>query len=293
MEQGDFITFDGTKIRYQISGQGPPMILANGLGGSFPAWKPVIDAFEDRYTIYTWDYRGLFGSERPSNMESVSVENHVNDLKAMIEFFNIGPAVFMGWSYGGQILVSAYEQFPHLFKGIIFHNALISPATDGFPLSEIVKPLFSQMTTFWKPTWSILSPLADKAIKSKIFMGLVKSIGLIGKNLDQTIFLEIASEFVKLDHQVFAKTIQASQLYDGSHVLPTIKIPVLLLGGTRDFIVLPSTSRGIASKIPNCKMVLVPKTSHYTILEASEIVISEIEIYLNETIEKESINVNR
>ncbi|HMR77624.1 MAG TPA: alpha/beta hydrolase, partial [Polyangiaceae bacterium] len=58
---GTLLTDDGATIAfYDTEGAGPPILLANGLGGPLRAWKPQIDYLGDRYRIISWDYRGLY-----------------------------------------------------------------------------------------------------------------------------------------------------------------------------------------------------------------------------------------
>ncbi len=281
MRQGFFQVSDGTRLRYQITGEGPAVVLVNGLGGSFPAWKPIVNALSGEYTFYCYDYRGLFGSERPSDLSRLTVGDHADDLRCLLDHFDIRQAVFIGWSFGGQVLMEAYNAFPERFSGLVLLNALVGPATDGLPLREILHPLFRWMTGLWRPAWHLLAPLASRAVSSKAFVLGAKHAGLISKTLDEEVFEEIAREFISMDHEVFQRILVASQEYDGSPVLSTLALPVLVLSGSRDFIVLPSLTRTIAAAIPDARLVMLPGTSHYSALEDPETVVAEIAAYLH------------
>ena len=203
-------------------------------------------------------------------------------MRALLDHFQISEAIFIGWSFGGQVLMEGYRTFSERFKGMVLLNALVGPATDGLPLKEILRPVFRWMTGFWRPAWSLLSPIASRAVSSEAFLMGAKHLGIVGKSLNEHIFEEIAVEFIRMDHQVFQKILHASQQYDGFPVLPTITFPVLVISGTRDFIVLPSLTRSIAGFIPDPSLVMLPGTSHYSALEAPEEVVEEIENYLEQ-----------
>jgi hypothetical protein len=69
---------DGTRIAYQVLGQGSQaVVLANGLGGRLYAWEPVAEALWRTHRLITWDYRGLFDSDSPESLRRLSVEHHV------------------------------------------------------------------------------------------------------------------------------------------------------------------------------------------------------------------------
>ena len=281
MKSESFTTFDGTKIAYKEEGSGPPIILANGLGGSFPAWKHIVDAFKDRFTLISWDYRGLFNSETPSDLSSVTVENQVKDLFELLKLKNIQRAIFMGWSYGGQVLLEAYKQKPSIFQGLVLLNATVSDVISGLPLPNIINPVFIQMLKLWSPLWKLLATPSSMLISSGVPINVAKKTGLIGNTLDEDTFKEIALGFINLNHEVFEITLKSSQNYDGRDILSTIKIPVLVIAGTRDFIVLPSVSRKTAKLIPNSDLVFVNGTSHYTAIEQPKVVIEAIQKYFD------------
>ena len=107
-EQRYFLTEDGTKIGYQVFGNphGQPVLLANGLGGSYLAYCFLIDNFKDRFRFYCWDYRGVYSSGEPARGdETLSIAHHAADGVALIEHEKLekyslsdGPWVFKFWS---------------------------------------------------------------------------------------------------------------------------------------------------------------------------------------------------
>src|SRR3569623_3517701 len=52
---------DGTRIGYQVRGEGPAVVLANGLGGTYLAIRYLYAAL-GAYKTICWDYRGLYTS---------------------------------------------------------------------------------------------------------------------------------------------------------------------------------------------------------------------------------------
>src|SRR5262245_34575797 len=102
VEQRYVVARDGTKLGYQVSGQGPCVVLANGLGGTYLTFKYLHDALGDYKTI-CWDYRGLYTSGVPSDPKANTVRHQVDDLLAILEQENVGEIVLVGWSMGVQV----------------------------------------------------------------------------------------------------------------------------------------------------------------------------------------------
>ena len=76
-------SFDGTEIAYHVVGEGPSILLGNGLGGSWKAWKHQISYLSDRYRFVSWDYRGLYRSRPPRDRDALRVEDHTRDALAI------------------------------------------------------------------------------------------------------------------------------------------------------------------------------------------------------------------
>ena len=52
----------GASLHYARTGQGPPVLLIQGVGAIGNAWRPQIEALSDRYTLVSFDNRGIGGS---------------------------------------------------------------------------------------------------------------------------------------------------------------------------------------------------------------------------------------
>jgi 3-oxoadipate enol-lactonase len=94
---------DGTRVRaWSNDGEGPPVLLCNGLGAPPAAWPGIVE-WNSGYRVITWSYRGLGGSERPEDPARVSVEDHVDDARAVLDAFDVPSATLIGWSVGVNV----------------------------------------------------------------------------------------------------------------------------------------------------------------------------------------------
>src|SRR5438067_4023077 len=93
---------DGTRIGYQVRGEGPCVVLANGLGGTYVTWKYFYEALADYRTI-CWDYRGLYSSGAPADATAYTVAHQVEDLIAILNAEQVIDFVIVGWSMGVQV----------------------------------------------------------------------------------------------------------------------------------------------------------------------------------------------
>ncbi len=279
-ETGDFESFDGTRLRYQAYGQGKPIVFANGLGGTFDAWRHVYEALGDRYRILCWDYRGLYGSARPASLSSVTVPNHARDLAALLEHFEVGEAVFAGWSMGTQVNFEFYRDHGDRYRGLILLNGTCGTPFDtalGIPGSKrIILAGLELMRRF--PT--LISKGTSLATSWKQLIPVLQQLGLVGQTLDVDVFGSLAGEFVKLDFELYAATLQALGDHDACDVLGQVRCPALVLTGDRDIMTPVSTARHIKEQINECELVVIPGATHYAAVEFPDDVVGAIEGYL-------------
>src|SRR4051794_7890853 len=103
-------TRDGVELAYHSFGQGPPLVLVNGLGGTFRAFEPLSLPLLARHRFLSWDYRGLYRSGPPAHFQGYSIPSQASDLWEILDAEGIDRAVLIGWSMGVQVSLEAYRQ---------------------------------------------------------------------------------------------------------------------------------------------------------------------------------------
>lgn len=287
MQQKYFISFDGTKIGYQVIGQGKKIIvLCNGLGGTVVAWKPLYDALKDRYRFISWDYRGLFSSDAPNDLSKLTIPDHIRDLQGLLEQENIPSALFFGWSMGVQVCLEAYRTLSKKFKAILLINGTSgSPFENALnsPLSKYILPkvneLASKLTAIIQPH---IKPLAQRVIDGKSFVDIIVKLGLVHENINQEILKTVGKEMMSTDLTMYHEIMKHLSEHDAMDLLPNIKVPTLMLAGEKDVLTPMKAAEKIINTIPKAELFVVPGGSHYSLLEFPEIIIPRIEQFLKE-----------
>src|SRR5688572_11833558 len=94
----DFPSSDGTTIRgWRNDSDGLPLVISNGLGTIPQAW-PALVRPDSGYRTVTWYYRGTFGSQRPADPGRIRVEDHVEDMVALMDSEGMERALVACWS---------------------------------------------------------------------------------------------------------------------------------------------------------------------------------------------------
>lgn len=93
-----FEAADGQRIPVRIVGDGPPVLLAHGLGCSHRHWMPVARRLARHHCVFAWDARG-HGLDRPVP-PGVTLAVLAQDLQDLIDHFGLARPVLVGHSMG-------------------------------------------------------------------------------------------------------------------------------------------------------------------------------------------------
>src|SRR4051812_12122289 len=113
----EFLTVDGGTIAYEVSGAGPLVVLAHGMGDSRESYRFVVPQLVAAgYRVAAVDLRGA--GESSAEWPSCTRTDIAGDLVAVIRHLG-GPAVLVGHSISGGAATIAAAQAPDLITGIV------------------------------------------------------------------------------------------------------------------------------------------------------------------------------
>lgn len=118
-----FIERPGCRIAYEVTGEGPAIVFAHGLGGNLMSWWQQVAHFARRYTCVAFSHRGFFPSTAPAG--GVDPAEYAGDLAALVDELGLGDIRIVCQSMGGWTGV----EYALLRPGRV--KALVLGATTG------------------------------------------------------------------------------------------------------------------------------------------------------------------
>ncbi|MEU8262951.1 alpha/beta hydrolase [Micromonospora sp. NPDC048999] len=113
----EFLTVHGGTIAYEVTGTGPLVVLAHGMGDSRASYRFVVPQLVAAgYRVAAVDLRGCGDSS--AEWPSYTRTDIAGDLIALVRHLG-GPAVLVGHSVSGGAVTIAAAQAPELIEGII------------------------------------------------------------------------------------------------------------------------------------------------------------------------------
>jgi len=99
-------SFDGTKIAYQVKGQGEPVLLVHGFIVNGESWKRsalYTDLLSNGYKVIILDQRGNGRSDKPHTPEAYANDAEAKDIMGLMKNLGIKKYNVVGYSRGSII----------------------------------------------------------------------------------------------------------------------------------------------------------------------------------------------
>src|SRR6266536_5859135 len=120
VDMTEFLDVDGGRIAYEVTGEGPLVVLSHGIGDHREAYRFLAPRLAQAgYRVVTADLRGH--GESSMGWASISRTDIAGDLLALIRHLG-GPAVIVGHSISGGAATIAAATEPELISGIVEIN---------------------------------------------------------------------------------------------------------------------------------------------------------------------------
>jgi len=280
VEQRHVVAADGTRIGYQIAGRGPAVVLANGLGGTYLAFKHLYGALGD-YSTICWDYRGLYTSSAPADPHANTMGHHVDDLRAILTAEGIDRYVLVGWSMGVQVGFEAIKRDREHVRGLYAINGTYGHAFHTVLGSRLMGQVIPMLLKLIKAQAHLVGRATKRVAGSDALIGAMKRVGLVSQTIDLEIFRQVAAGFQDIDWVIYSDLLARLDEHDAEDVLPTIDVPVSIVTGDKDLMTPPSTAEHMHRMIPRSRLVVIEGGTHYTPVEYPDILVDELGRWLD------------
>jgi pimeloyl-ACP methyl ester carboxylesterase len=264
---------DGTRIKAWRSDQpGVPLVIANGLGTIPEAWPSLVREGSG-YNTVTWYQRGTFGSERPVDPSRITVEDHVEDMLAVMDSQGIDKALVACWSIGVNIAFEFAHRHPDRVAGIMAVAGVPGGtfSTMGGPLRiprRLRKPISTRVLRSAGATGPLLTWLTPKIPVNNRTAWLLAHSGFMLPAAKPEVIIPMMKQFLQHDWGWYAKLAKAAAEHDPMD-LHFVTCPVTLVAGQHDVLTSMHDMIDCAAKIPHAAISVLPG-SHFLPMEYPE-----------------------
>lgn len=227
----------GLHVNYITEGNGPPVILVHGAGGSLHQWDYLFsELVAEKYAVYALDLLGHGESAKPANH---GVGYHIDAIYAhlanWISRLDLHTApILIGHAMGAYLTLTYAMRNPGKIRGMVLVSPYYSPAQLSLPLRlPIFQPQLSTKILTLAPKWSLSSAFS-----------FTQRGGVLTKEMRE----RLVDDLKRTDPNVitFAKTTQ-----DLTPHLNRIRTRTTIIWGEHDLMFHPHLYPTLVNSIPN------------------------------------------
>jgi 3-oxoadipate enol-lactonase len=241
---------NGTRLYYEISGTGSPLVLISG-GGTLDRrqWDGELDVLAARFRVVRYDIRGIGRSARPTGEFS-----HHEDLRALLDFLHITRAVVCGVSFGAAIAVDFALDHANMVGGVILAGPGLSSDKKASVESALALSALAKKEGF------------DRAVDLITGMPSFVSPGnRSARRRMRDIYRDNRDVF---DASFPLVTLWQPAMPPASERLTQIKAPTLVVVGGHDTPAIAANADRLASSIAGAQKVVIAGAGHMVNMDA-------------------------
>lgn len=242
-----FIQANNIQFYYESVGQGEPIVLIHGLGGSHEDWEFQMDALQQQYRVIRFDLRGHGQTDKPK--EPYSIALFAQDLAALVQSLAPEGAHIVGHSLGGMIAFQFAVDFPNLVRTLVVVNS--APTVASYSLKF-------QLLFLWRN------------FDIRLF-----GLPHLGKQIAKVAFpnpnqmelkLKFLNRWMRNSPDAYLNTLKAFRGWSVIHRIHEIQVPSLIVTADQDYSPV-QLKRTYAQLMPNAEVVVIPNSRHLTIAD--------------------------
>lgn len=242
-------------IYFEVTGSGPALVFAHGLGGNHMVWWQQIPFFAARYTCVTFAHRGF----APSRTDNPDPAEFTDDLAALLDHLGIQKAALVAQSMGGWTCLDFAMNYPRRVSALVMSSTsgTVDPST--LPAADLQK-----VQEYMSAHAGMEADLFRRGIHPAAGERMAREQPAL-----QFLYREMDRMAAGLDKNalrgklVAARTLPVSRLRD-------LTMPVLFVTGTEDIVIPPSLVEALAALVPGAKLEVVAETGHSVYFERAE-----------------------
>jgi len=241
-------TFNGMKLAYADEGKGPALVFVHGFPLNRATWQRQIDAFRPSYRVIAPDLRGLGESQAGSG--PITMAQFAEDVQRLLQQLTAAPVVLIGHSMGGYVALAFARQYPEMLRGLVL---VATRAGNDTPEAAAARRATAEKV---------------KAEGSKVVVDAMVPKMLAASNHDPKMAEQVRGFMAPSKPEgVMGALLGMAERPDMTAMLPSIKVPTLVITGADDTLIPPAESEKLANAIPGARLNVIPQAGHLVAFE--------------------------
>ncbi|WP_158743563.1 alpha/beta fold hydrolase [Acidisphaera sp. L21] len=258
----------GCTLYYEVTGSGPAIVFAHGLGGNHLSWWQQVAHFAPRFTCITIAHRGFYPSSPVAGGPDPA--DFAADLAALAAHLDVGADLrIVAQSMGGWTAVEYALQRPAGLKGVVLAATTGSIDPKRLPASD--HPALAAWTDH------------ARQVRTEILRRFIHPAAGIRMAEEQPamhlLYRHIDDMNAGLDKEALRARMMAARVR-APEELAGVPCPILMIGNAEDTVMPPMAAAAIARVAPNVQAAWIDQAGHSAYFERAVVFNQVVEEFL-------------
>jgi 3-oxoadipate enol-lactonase len=236
-------------LAHEDVGRGLPVVLLHAFPFNRSMWEPQIAALFGACRCIVPDLRGFGDSPRSAPH---SVDDHADDVAALLDMLQIEQAVIAGLSMGGYVALAFWRKHRGRIRALVLADTRASADTPETAQKRL----------------DLIEGARTEGVDAVIDRQLPGLIGKSTREKQPDLAQRIRSIMARSTVEGIIGGLDAMRTRpDSTPLLAGIDVPALVIVGAEDAITPPKDARAMHEAIPGSRLEVIPEAGHLSNLE--------------------------
>lgn len=244
-------------IHYEVTGQGPAIVFAHGLGGNHLSWFQQVAHFAPRYTCVTFAHRGFAPSSPIQG--GPEPKDYAADLAALVAHLELKDVRVVAQSMGGWTAIEYALTKPRELKAIV-----LAGTTGTVDPQRIEEPERARLGPWLQSEFSKMPGLFARGIHPAAGERMARE-----QPAQHLLYRHIDDQNAGLDKGTLGARLMAARTRPPKD-LKQVACPILFVSGDEDIVIPPFAADAIARAVPGARVAHIQDAGHSAYFERAE-----------------------
>ena len=236
-----------TRLYWESTGTGDPVLLIHGLGLSGGAWWLTVDALAQSMRVITFDHRGIGRSE--SLTYTYTTEAMADDAVSILDDLAMDRVHLYGFSLGGMVAQQVALRYPERVQSLVLGGTHSGGRRVAIPDPDVMG-FFQRRATM---------PSEQAAWASVPYNYGPRCRATHADRIAEDVERRLTNPF---NEQAYRAQLLAGSLHNCYRRLDRIRAPTLVVHGARDRIIPVANAHMTARAVPGAELRILEDAGH-------------------------------